>query len=91
MEQLKSNSELYQYLVRLISRLRTRGAAELADSVEFASRQASGISTEFLGESRIALRKLLEKEHGILTETERKEASEILRQLDAALDGRSSR
>ena len=90
MERLKSNSELYQYLVHLVSQLRTRGATDLADSIEFASQQASGISTEFLGESRIALRKLLEKEHGILTGTEREEASDILKQLDAALDRRSS-
>lgn len=90
MERLKSNSELHQYLVRLVSQLRIRGAADLADSIEFASRQASGISTEFLGESRIALRKLLEKEHCILTWTERKEASDIVKQLDAVLDRRSS-
>jgi len=90
MKALNSNSELFQYLNSLISQLRKRGAADLADSVEFASRQASGMSTEFLGESRLALRQLLDREQGVLTETERKEVYDVLKQLDEALDRRRS-
>jgi len=88
MEPLKSNSELYEYLLLLVSQLRTCGATDLADLVEFATQQVSGMSTEFLGESRIALRQVLEKEQGILTATQRKEISDVLGQLGRALDGR---
>ena len=88
MEPLKSNSDLYRYLVFLHTQLRERGAADLAVFIESASRQASGMSTEFLGESRIALRHLLDKEQGVLTEAERREVSSVLKQLDQALDRR---
>lgn len=88
MNVLKSNAELYQYLLSLVSQLRNRGALDLADPIESASRQASGISTEFLGESRIALRQLLDRGRGVLTETERKGVCNVLKQLDEALDRR---
>ena len=88
MEPLKSNSELYQYLLLLVSRLRSCGAADLADLVQFATQQDSGMSTEFLGEARIALEQLLEKEQGILTATQRKEINNVIGQLGTALNGR---
>ena len=88
MEPLKTNSELYQYLLLLVSRLRSSGAADLADLVQFATQQASGMSTEFLGEARIALEQLLEKEQGILTATQRKEINNVIGQLGTALNGR---
>jgi hypothetical protein len=68
--------------------LRAEGATDLATLVESASRQASGMSTEFLGESRIAIRQVVETEKGILTEAERKDLFEVLQQLDDALDHR---
>ena len=43
MNVLKSNAELYQYLLSLVLQLRNRGALDLADSIESASRQASGL------------------------------------------------
>jgi hypothetical protein len=88
MKRLESNAELYRYLLVLASQLRSQGATDLATLVESASRQASGMSTEFLGESRIALRRVLETKQGILTEAERKDLSDVLRQLDDALDHR---
>jgi hypothetical protein len=45
-------------------------------------------ATEFLGESRIALRRVLAEENGILSPIERADRQDVLRQLDAALDGR---
>jgi hypothetical protein len=89
MRPLLNNADLYGYLVSLTSELRKRGAAELSDVIAFASFQAPSMSTEFLGESRIALRHVLNKETGILTEGERKDIIEVLRQLDQALDNRS--
>jgi uncharacterized protein related to proFAR isomerase len=88
MKRLENNAELYRYLLLLVSQLRDRGASDLATLVESANRQASGMSTEFLGESRIALRQLLVKEKDILTEAERKDILDILKQLDEALDRR---
>jgi hypothetical protein len=90
MKRLESNCELYQYLLLLVSKLRERGALDLATLVEFGTKQASGMSTEFLGESRIVLRHLMEREQGILTDIERKEVGDVLKQLDEALDHRPS-
>jgi hypothetical protein len=59
MKRLENNAELHRYLLLLVSQLRDRGEADLAALRESANRQASGMSTEFLGESRIALRHLL--------------------------------
>ena len=68
MKRLSNNAELYQYLLSLSKALEERNAKELAEIVTHASRMAvSNISTEFLGESRIALRKLINEERGILT------------------------
>lgn len=85
---LLSNEQLYDYLRSLSSDLGKRGLRELSDSLLSATRQASGISTEFLGESRIALRHVLKRERGGLTDQERGDIQSILKQLDAALDKR---
>ena len=53
-----------------------------------ASRQAVGISTEFLGEARIALRKVVTEHEGVLDEKEVRELIDVLQQLDRALDRR---
>jgi hypothetical protein len=88
MKRLENNAELHRYLLLLVSQLRDRGEADLAALLESANRQASGMSTEFLGESRIALRQLLVEEQGTLTEAERKDVLNVLKQLDKALDCR---
>jgi len=83
-----NNRELYEYLLFLAAELQKRKFEELSEAVAFASRQASGMSTEFLGESRIALRRVLKEEDGILTVQERADLSDVLKQLDEALDRR---
>jgi LPS O-antigen subunit length determinant protein (WzzB/FepE family) len=88
MKSLRDNRELYDYLLSLTSVLRQRGREVLSERVAFASAQASGLSTEFLGESRIALRQVWKEEDHVLTEEERAELSDVLRQLDEALDRR---
>src|SRR4029453_3852303 len=88
MKRLDNNAELHRYLLLPVSQLRDRGEADLAALLESANRQASGMSTEFLGESRIALPQLLVEEQGTLTEAERKDVLDVLKQLDKALDCR---
>jgi hypothetical protein len=89
MKPFSNNRELYEYLLFLAAELQKRKFKELGEAVAFASRQAaSNISTEFLGESRIALRRVLKEEDGILTVQERADLSDVLKQLDEALDRR---
>jgi len=78
---------LYDYLLRMASTLKQRGANKLCEAVAFAIGHASSLSTEFLGESRIALRRVLDEEHGILTGQERRELLDVLKQLDHAFRG----
>jgi len=79
---------LYAYLVYLGSVLQSRGSEQLCDVVARASRLGRGMSTEFLGESRMALRRVADEERGLLSRAERTVLLEILRQLDAAFDNR---
>ena len=44
-------------------------------------------ATEFLGKSRLALRRVRAEENGILSRIERADLQDVLRQLDAVLDG----
>jgi hypothetical protein len=46
------------------------------------------MSTEFLGQSRIALRRVLEQGKDVLTEQERNDLMDVLKQLNAAFDKR---
>jgi hypothetical protein len=85
---LENNRQLYDYLAAIGATLDTRGAVELSRIVLAASRTATGIPvTEFLGESRIALRRV-ENEQNLLTESERLELLDVLRQLDEAFSRR---
>jgi hypothetical protein len=88
MKVLSSNLELYQYLLALSAELRKRNARDLSEVITHASRTSAGMSTEFLGESRIALRRVLTEEDGVLTVGERDELLDVLKQLDNALDKR---
>ena len=70
MKSFSNNRELYEYLFFLASELKKRKLNELSEAVVFAGRQVSGMSTEFLGESRIALRRVLKEENGVLSSQE---------------------
>jgi hypothetical protein len=83
MKILFNNQQLYDYLMSLNSGLGKRGLQELSDSVLFASRHASG-----MGESRIALRRVLREGRAALTSQEQDDIRNVLEQLDAALDRR---
>jgi hypothetical protein len=84
--QLNSNKELYDFLVHLAQDLKGRGASELSELAAFASRQSTGMSTEFLGECRIALRRIVQEEKGALTASERADVEGVLQQLAVAID-----
>jgi len=87
MKTLSNNQDLYEYLLFLDSVLKQRGATALSGIVQFASMQASTFpATEFLGESRIALRRVLDEENGILNEQERTDLRDVLKQLDSAFN-----
>jgi hypothetical protein len=87
MKRLSNNAELFQYLQSLGNMLEERHAKGLSEAVVHASRTAAGnMSSEFLGESRIALRRLINEEHGILTAQERDDVKDVLSQIDGAFD-----
>jgi hypothetical protein len=88
MKRLSSNGELYEYLSGLARELKSLRRGELSEAVSFASRQASGMSTEFLGESRIALQRVLDEENGALSRQQRSEVSGILAEIESAFDRR---
>jgi hypothetical protein len=82
---LSNNQDLYDYLRSLIALLNERGAEALGKIVSFAAGQTF-MSTEFLGESRIALRRVLSEENGILNHEEREDLSQVLTQISDALN-----
>src|SRR5580700_5380007 len=85
--EITSNKELYDYLLGLAARLEEAGAAQAAEPVLAASRTAWGIpTTEFLGESRIALKRVLEMDVGLLTDNERSDLLDVVSQLNVAPD-----
>jgi hypothetical protein len=88
MRSLSSNADLYAYLLELAEDLRRLGSAELAEVVTSASKQASSMSTEFLGESRIALRRVWSRGRTMLSERACADLVDVLKQLDVALDKR---
>jgi hypothetical protein len=79
---------LYEYLLLLASQLESPRAEVLSKGVSAAARITNTIpATEFLGESRIALRHVLAEENGILSQVER-DLLDALKQLDEAFDRR---
>jgi hypothetical protein len=88
MKVFANNRQLFDYLLALSSELKRRGMLELSEVVGIASRHAAGMSTEFLGESRIALRQVFHQGKDSLTEQERNDLSDVLAQLDTAFDKR---
>jgi len=64
----------------------SREAAQLGEVVDFARRQAAGMRTEFLGESRIALRRVVDNAGGVLNDQEIADVRNVLEQLNQAFD-----
>jgi hypothetical protein len=85
MPKLQNNTELYQYLLALADRLEGTSAAPLATHLQFAAGQATGLSTEFLGESLIALKKVLDGENGVLKNSDREELRSLISQIESVV------
>jgi hypothetical protein len=84
MRKLSSNTDLYNYLLSLGDLLAGRGSPQLAEAVRSAARQGTGLSAEFLGESRIALQRVLDEDSGVLQMHERDELRGVISQLNTA-------
>jgi hypothetical protein len=92
MKRFASNAELYGYVTALAKALEERGSKKLAEAVFHASQTAAGnMITEFLGESRIALRKVVREGRGVLTKEERDKAKNVLAQLEEVFEKRKPR
>jgi hypothetical protein len=85
---IRSNQDLLEFLLRLISQLRDAGAAALADRLSFAAHQASGMDMDFPDEARTALQNVLKKEKGVLTPRGRADLLTVIGQLDQVLGQR---
>jgi hypothetical protein len=88
MKILSSNEDLYEYLLFLASALKQRKSVALSEAVGLAIGNAASFSTEFLGESRIALKQVLDQENGVLTDQERTDLQDAWKQLDKIFDER---
>lgn len=86
MKHLASNSELLSYLQALSKIFEERRAEELSEAVNHVGRMSLFMSTEFLGESRIVLKKVLKKGRSVLTREKRDDVKEVLAQIDWAFD-----
>jgi hypothetical protein len=86
MRKLENNTDLYEYLRSLADLLKGGSAAPLVEYLDAAARQATSLSTEFLGESQIALKKVLDTENGALTNTEREELRSVIKQIEFAVN-----
>src|SRR2546421_12751943 len=92
MKRLANNAELHAYLSGLSQTLGERGSEKLAEAVFHASQLAAGnMITEFLGESRIALKRLIRGALGVLTDSEREDAKDVLFQLEQWFETRQPR
>jgi hypothetical protein len=84
-EPLSSNAELHGYLLQTAEHLTKLGLNGAADKVRRAAAQGAGLSTEFLGESRLALADALRAADANLQASERSQLVAVIAQLDKAL------
>jgi hypothetical protein len=87
-KRISSHHDLHEYMTSLSAALKERGLRDMSDTIDFAVAQASMVTTEFPGESRIALRHILKVENGTLTGEERVTMADVLRQIDEWFDSR---
>ncbi len=86
---LADEGELYKYMRSLSSVLRSRNASSLSETVARAAATAAGnMSTEFLGESRIALKRVASLGITFLSVDELKRVNDVIEQINDAFDRR---
>jgi hypothetical protein len=89
MQSFSKDRELYDYLQFWCWEFQRSKDAELRDALKFAVRGVSLLNMEFLSETRIALRRVLERENGFLTGQERENMINMLKQIDDGFEKRS--
>jgi hypothetical protein len=82
---LNNNQALYDYLLHLAAECEAHGATRAREILTQAIGCAAGMSTEFLGESKIALQRILREEENALTAAHRADVGDVLQQITAAL------
>jgi len=82
---LASNAHLHSYLLQIAETLTRLGQTDAAKKVRSAAAQASGLSTEFLGESRNALADVFRSASSAMPSAERDRLAAVIDQLNSAL------
>ena len=82
---LSSNEELLAYLLSLAGVLDEVGLKVEAEDIRFAARQGAGLSTEFLGESLLAMRRVSVAVHRALGSEQIADFGRVEQQLAFAL------
>jgi len=88
MKTLANNRDLYDFLGTLRHDLTARGLKEQSELVARAMAHGAGMSTEFLGESRMALQLVLRETGDRLSQQERVDLEEVIQQIDDAFERR---
>jgi len=87
--ELNSQQELLDFLLELAQTVRSRGADVHADSFLRACKHYF-TSSEFLGESHVALSAAQKAEDAKLTPAEQQEIADVMKQIKIAMDKRST-
>ena len=77
-------ADLYEYLVSLGSRLEGIGARHSAREVLHVSKFVTGSTSEFYGEARLVLPKILERHRSTLSEMDRARLREVITAIENA-------
>ena len=89
MRKPRNNRELQDYLVQLGNDLAARGLVDLGGKVCKVAQVPYTVGTEFLGESRIVLRRVAADADTVLSAEERAAVADVLAELDRVLDRRA--
>jgi hypothetical protein len=82
--ELKSDKDLFDFLVFLSKQFYSYGQNDIANELNFASRFASGSTSEFYHESEIVLKRVRDSFKDLLTESQFLEIISVIDQIDSA-------
>jgi hypothetical protein len=86
MTRLSSNADLLRYLVELAGSFENAGLQMEAEEIRLATSLAAGMSTEFLGESLLAMRKVRRAAHAALNKSQVHDFDRVAAQLEFAFN-----
>jgi hypothetical protein len=81
---ISTNEDLYKYLIHLSHTLDSKGRQDIADEIRFASRFITGSPSEFLHESQVVLKKLLDTSISLLQNEQKEEVKRVIEQIDVS-------